>query len=209
MSINWRSPTIAIALVTSIVSLLIILSGYNDLAAGAMGFVPARLSGLLPVTSAVPAFLTPFSCTLVHGGLMHLLFNMLMLLLCGVAVERVLGTQGMVIIYAVSAITSAIAQYVVAPTSVMPVIGASGAISGIIGAYALSFGRPKQVSRNPSVNRLVHIVWLAVAWTVLQLGVGFAAGSEGLMLATPAHVAGFITGLVLQRPLLLWRYRNA
>lgn len=209
MTINWRSPTIAIALVTSIVSLLIILSGFSGLAAGAMGFVPARLSNLVLVQSAVPAWLTPFSCTLVHGGLMHLLFNMLMLLLCGVAVERVLGAPGLVIVYLVSAVTSALAQYAVAPLSMTPVIGASGAISGVIGAYALSFGRPKQISRNPSVNRLVHIVWLAVAWTLLQIGVGYAAGTEGMMLATPAHVAGFITGLVLQRPLLLWRYRKA
>jgi membrane associated rhomboid family serine protease len=59
------------------------------------------------------------------------------------------------------------------------------------------------------MNRLIHIVWLAVAWTLLEIGVGFAAGSEGLMVATPAHVAGFVTGLVLQRPLLLWRYRKA
>lgn len=209
MTINWRSPTIAIAAVTSIVSLLILLSGYGALAAGAMGFVPARVSGAFPVASAIPAFLTPFSCTLVHGGLMHLLFNMLMLLLCGVMVERVLGAQGLVTIYLVSAITSALAQWAVAPLSTTPVIGASGAISGVIGAYALTFGRPKQVSRSMPLNRFIHIIWLAVAWTLLQIGVGYAAGTEGMLLATPAHVAGFITGLILQRPLLLWRYRKA
>lgn len=209
MTINWRSPTIAIAAVTSIISLLILLPGYQGIAAGAMGFIPARASGILDLPSAVPVLLTPFSCTLVHGGLMHLLFNMMMLLLCGIAVERVLGAQGLVVIYLVSAVTSALAQWAVLPLGVIPVIGASGAISGVIGAYALSFGRPKQVSRNASVNRLIHIVWLAVAWTVLQIGVGYAAGTEGMMLATPAHIAGFITGLLLQRPLLLWRYRSA
>ena len=209
MTIDWRSPTIAIAAVTSIVSLFIILAGFSGVAAGTMGFIPARLSGVVNLPSAIPALLTPFSSTLVHGGLMHLLFNMLMLVLCGVALERVLGAPAMVVIYAVSALVSALAQWTVAPVGLVPVIGASGAISGVIGAYALSFGRPKQISRNPSVNRLIHIVWLAAAWTVLQIGVGYAAGVEGLMLATPAHVAGFITGLVLQRPLLLWRYRKA
>src|SRR5689334_20371354 len=103
MTVNWRSPTIAIALVTSIVSLLIMLAGFSGLAEGAMGFVPARLSGAIPITSGVPAVLTPFSCTLVHGGLMHLLFNMLMLLLCGIAVERVLGPPALVVLYLVSA----------------------------------------------------------------------------------------------------------
>jgi membrane associated rhomboid family serine protease len=55
----------------------------------------------------------------------------------------------------------------------------------------------------------LHIVWLALAWTVLQIAVGFAAGAQGLLLATPAHIGGFLTGLLLQRPLLLWRYRKA
>jgi membrane associated rhomboid family serine protease len=140
---------------------------------------------------------------------MHLFFNMFMLLVCGVAVERVLGASALVGLYLVSAIVSALAQWVVDPAGVAPVIGASGAVSGILGAYALSFGRPKRVSGSPSVNRFVHIVWLAIAWTVLQVAVGYAAGAQGLLLATPAHVGGFLTGLLLQRPLLLWRYRKA
>jgi membrane associated rhomboid family serine protease len=209
MTIDWRSPTIVIAAVTSVISLLIIVSGFGGLATGELGFIPARMSGALNLPAAVPALLTPFSCTLVHGGLMHLLFNMLMLLLCGVAVERVLGGPSLIVLYLVSAVTSAAAQWAAAPLGMTPVIGASGAISGVIGAYALSFGRPKRISASPAVNRLVHIVWLAAAWTVLQIGVGYAAGTEGLLVATPAHVGGFITGLLLQRPLLLWRYRKA
>ena len=205
MTSYLRSPTIAIAVVTSLVSLIITFGGLEALAAGQMGFIPARLSA----DWSPAAVLTMFSCTLVHGGMLHLFLNMVMLLLTGVAVERVLGPSAVVVLYLVSAVTSALAQWTVAPLGLVPVIGASGAISGVIGAYALSFGRPKQVSRNPSVNRLVHIVWLAIAWTLLQIGVGYAAGTEGMMLATPAHVAGFITGLVLQRPLLLWRYRKA
>lgn len=204
-----RSATIVIAAVTSLVSLIITLGGLEGQAAGAMGFIPARLSGLFDVPGSVPALLTPFSATLVHGGFLHLFFNMIMLLLCGVAVERVLGIPNLLIIYVVSAIVSALAQWTVDPAGLSPVIGASGAISGVIGAYALSFGRPKLVSRNPAVNRFVHILWLAAAWTVLQLAVGWAAGQQGLLLATPAHVGGFVTGLLLQRPLLLWRYRKA
>ena len=144
-----------------------------------------------------------------HGGLLHLFFNMVMLLLCGVAVERVLGTTSLIVIYVVSAVVSALAQWSVDPVGLAPVIGASGAISGVIGAYALSFGRPKLISSNPKVNRVVQILWLAAAWTVLQIAVGWAAGAQGMLLATPAHVGGFVAGLLLQRPLLLWRYRKA
>ena len=206
---NLRSATIVIAAVTALVSLIITVGGLEEQAAGAMGFIPARLSGLFDLPGSVPAILTPFTATLVHGGLLHLFFNMLMLLLCGVAVERVLGVPNLLVIYGVSALVSALAQWSVDPQGLWPVIGASGAISGVIGAYALSFGRPKIVSRSPRVNRLVHILWLAAAWTVLQVAVGWAAGQEGLLLATPAHVGGFVAGLLLQRPLLLWRYRKA
>jgi membrane associated rhomboid family serine protease len=204
-----RTATIVIAALTSLVSLIISMGGLEGQAATAMGFIPARLSGLFDVSGAVPAIATPFTATLVHGGLLHLFFNMIMLLLCGVAVERVLGVPNLLIIYLVSAVVSALSQWTVDPAGLAPVIGASGAISGVIGAYALSFGRPKMVSANPRVNRLVHILWLAGAWTVLQVAVGWAAGQEGLLLATPAHVGGFITGLLLQRPLLLWKYRGA
>nr|WP_294167368.1 rhomboid family intramembrane serine protease [uncultured Sphingomonas sp.] len=206
---NLRSATIVIAALTSVVSLALLAGGLLGQAAGMMGFIPARLSGLLELPGAVPAVLTPFSCTLVHGGFFHLFFNMFMLLVCGVAVERVLGAGALVALYLVSAVIAALAQWTVDPSGVAPVIGASGAVSGVLGAYALSFGRPKRLSASPAVNRAVHIAWLAVAWTLLQLAVGYAAGAQGLLLATPAHVGGFLTGLVLQRPLLLWRYRKA
>ncbi|WP_294171440.1 rhomboid family intramembrane serine protease [uncultured Sphingomonas sp.] len=204
-----RSATLVLAALTSVVSLALLAGGMVDAAAGMMGFIPARLSGMLDLPGALPAISTPFSCTLVHGGFFHLFFNMFMLLVCGVAVERVLGAGALVALYLVSAIVAALAQLSVDPSGVAPVIGASGAVSGVLGAYALSFGRPKRLSASPAVNRAVHIVWLALAWTVLQVAVGYAAGAQGLMLATPAHVGGFLTGLVLQRPLLLWRYRKA
>lgn len=204
-----RSTTVVITAVTSLVSLLILFAGWTGWAAMVMGFIPARLSGAMQVGGALPSVLTIFSSTLVHGGYMHLLFNMLMLLLCGTAVERVLGVQGVTIIYAVSAIVAALAQWSMGPLATAPVIGASGAVSGVIGAYALSFGRPKAFVRSPRVNRALHILWLAAAWTVLQIGVGFVAGADGVLLATPAHVGGFLVGLLLQRPLLLWRYRGA
>jgi membrane associated rhomboid family serine protease len=88
-------------------------------------------------------------------------------------------------------------------------VGASGAISALFGLYALFFGQPKQVTRNQKLNRSIHVVWLLVTWIVLQWMAAMLAGSEGIMLATPAHIGGFIAGLLLQRPLLLWKYRAA
>jgi membrane associated rhomboid family serine protease len=160
-------------------------------------------------SSSVPAILTPLSTTLVHNGLFHVLFNMLMLLWCGTAVERGLGKGSLLLLYAVGAYCAAIAQWATAPASTIPVIGASGAISAVIGAFALSFGQSKRIVSSPGLNRFLNAMWLLAAWVVMQMMIGWLAGGQGVMLAIPAHVGGFVAGLLLQRPLLLWRYRAA
>jgi membrane associated rhomboid family serine protease len=95
------------------------------------------------------------------------------------------------------------------PHGTVPVIGASGAISAVMGAYALSFGRAKAFTNNLRINRWINVAWLFVAWVVLQLMMGWIGDQQGYLLATPAHVGGFAAGLLLQRPMLLWRYRSA
>jgi membrane associated rhomboid family serine protease len=181
----------------------------TDSATLALGFIPARFSGLPVPWLALPAFLTPLSSTLVHSGLIHLGFNMLIFLWCGTAVERALGMFGLVALYLIGAVAAALAQWGADPYSTIPMVGASGAISAVIGAFALSFGRPKRFTSSVAANRWINALWLMAAWVVLQLMMGWLAGGQGYLLATPAHVGGFAVGLLLQRPLLLWRYRSA
>jgi membrane associated rhomboid family serine protease len=157
----------------------------------------------------VPAWLTPLTATLVHSGLIHLGFNLLVFVWCGTAVERVLGRTGLIILYLVGAYASALAQWATGPAVMVPMVGASGAISAVMGAFALSFGRARMFTRSAAVNRWINAAWLMIAWTALQAMMGWLAGGQGYLLATPAHVGGFAAGLVLQRPLLLWRYRKA
>jgi membrane associated rhomboid family serine protease len=204
-----RSATSIIAIVTALAWVIAVAIGKSEQAALALGFIPARLSGAAVPWPAVPAVLTPLTATLVHSGLMHLGFNLLVFVWCGAAVERVLGNPGLVVLYLVGAFAAALAQWAVDPGAAVPMVGASGAISAVIGAFALSFGRAKRVSSSPTVNRWANANWLMVAWIVLQLMMGWLAGGEGFLLATPAHVGGFAAGLLLQRPLLLWRYRHA
>ena len=205
-----RTVTIAIAALTAIAWLLVAAMSATNAAAATMGFIPARLSGLaVDLPAAVPALLTPLSSTLVHGGFLHLAFNLLMLVWCGTAVERVLGRGALLLLYAIGAYAAAAAQWLVDPASMIPVIGASGAISAVIGAFALSFGETKRITRSPQLNRLINAAWLLAAWVVMQIMIGLLAGGQGVLLATPAHVGGFLAGLLLQRPLLLWRYRAA
>lgn len=205
-----RTATVAISVATAAAWLIATLFSWQDAATIALGFIPARFSGSVTVYSAVPAFLTPLTATLVHANIFHLALNLLVFVSCGTLVERVLGAGPFVAIYVVAAYAAALLQWAIDPASTGPMVGASGAISGIIGAFALSFGRPKRIVRNNTLNQLINGLWLLVAWIVLQIMTGYLVGLQmGMLVATPAHVGGFIAGLALQRPLLLWRYRNA
>lgn len=206
--LRLKSATAIIAIVTVAVSAIAILGGVNYGAVFA-GFIPGRISGVVDLPGALPAWITPFSSALVHGGWLHLLVNLLMLVFAGSMVERVVGSSGLVFAYVVGALVAALSQFAVDPSSPIPMVGASGAISALFGLYALFFGRPKQLTNNMRLNRWLHVLWLMVTWVVLQWMAGYLAGGQGVMLATPAHIGGFIAGLMLQRPLLLWRYRKA
>ena len=203
-----RTATNIIVVLTAAAWVLTALAGYSEQAAYALGFIPLRMTQAVE-WPAVPAFLTPVTATLVHSGLVHLGFNLLILLWCGTQVERVIGRGGVVALYLVGAYAAAAAQWALDPMGTTPMVGASGAISAVMGAFALSFGRARPFTSNLRVNRWINVIWLLIAWIVLQMMMAWLAGGQGYLLATPAHVGGFAAGLLLQRPLLLWRYRSA
>ena len=207
--LQLRSATAIIAIVTVAVSAIVLLFLNLGVAATYWGFTPALVGVDLSSGLAIPWWLTPWSSALLHGGWLHLFINMLMLVFAGSQVERIIGGPALLLAYLVGALAAAAAQYVAAPMSIIPMIGASGAISALFGLYAIFFGRPKQISSNMRLNRWIHVLWLLATWVILQWMVGYMAGGQGVMLATPAHIGGFIAGLLLQRPLLLWRYRKA
>ena len=204
-----RTATVAISAVTALAWLIAAVVDPTGKVAYVMGFIPARFSGLVTLLYAVPTFLTPLSATLAHASLVHLGFNLLVFLWCGAQVERVLGKSGLIMLYIAGAYASALLQWVASPTSSVPMIGASGAISAVIGAFALSFGRAKAFTSNLRINRWINVAWLMVSWVILQVMMGWLAGGQGYLLATPAHIGGFAAGLLLQRPLLLFHYRKA
>ncbi len=177
------------------------------------GMFPIRLSGEFIDTSAygwlVPAWLTPLSSAFLHSGLLHISFNMLMLLFCGRFVEQALGPQLMAVLYVAGAYAAAVAQFAVDTGSMIPMVGASGAISAILGAYALLFARNKVDPVGPIPGHIVRIIWLTLAWIGIQLMVGLATSGNLQGIAIFAHIGGFVAGLVLTRPLLEWRFRSA
>lgn len=207
--LQLRSATGIIAIVTVAVSAFVLLFWNIGVAATLWGFTPVVVGVDLTVPYSVPWWLTPWTSALLHGSWLHLFINMLVLVFAGSQVERVVGGPGLLLAYLVGALVAAAAQYLASPISGVPMIGASGAISALFGLYALFYGRPKQVTANMKLNRWIHVAWLLAAWIVLQWMMGVLAGGQGVMLATPAHIGGFVAGVLLQRPLLLWRYRKA
>ena len=206
--LRLTSATVAVAAVTALASILFLVGGQLEEAAMRFGFIAARISGMT-LDGALPVWLTPWSATLVHGGWLHLIMNLVILLWVGSQVERVLGGANLLFAYLVGALAAAAAQWLVDPTAFMPMIGASGAISAIFGMYALFEARPKAVTRSIRLNRAIHVAWLLAAWVAIQWMNGVLSQAEGVMLATAAHIGGFVAGLAMQRPLLLWHYRRA
>ena len=211
---KWRDTpaTSIIAALTILVSVLISLSGAESYFALIAGFIPALASGaVLPagIGAAVPWWLTPLSATLIHAGFIHLTLNLVMMVYCGQQAERGLGWVGVVILYVVGAYAAAAGQWAQDPASPVPMIGASGAISAVLAAYALMFGKSRAKPLGPISASVVHVVWLAAAWTGIQLLIGVAGLGGESRIAIGAHIGGFLAGLILARPLLLWRYRDA
>jgi membrane associated rhomboid family serine protease len=203
---------LAIAGLTIAVSALIALFGVEAYATIGGGFIPATLSVDLTAPHGIillPFWLTPLTATLVHGGLLHLALNMVMLVYCGRMLERALGWQGIALLYLIGAYAGAAGHWAFEPMSAVPMIGASGAISAILAAYAMLFAERPVPAIGPIPSRVVRVMWLAAAWIVIQLMIGFASSGGSSGVAIGAHIGGFAAGLLLARPLLLWRYRTA
>ena len=187
--------------VNAIIAILMAFAGSNarDALLFWGGLVPARLTlaveGQLP---ALSAFATLVGHMFLHGGALHLLMNMVMLLAIGRILEPALGSSRFLGLYVLSGLAGGLAEWAWAPMSAVPAVGASGAISGLVAAQAMIFGRSQ---RSP----LMQALGLGVAWVVLQFAAGAALAGPGMRIAIAAHIGGFIAGLVLARPLVAAR----
>ncbi|MEI4508795.1 rhomboid family intramembrane serine protease [Sphingopyxis sp. CCNWLW253] len=196
------------ALVCVIVFVLLSITGFQVDAIVRAGFIPARFGSelILPPGTMVPFILTPLTSALLHGGVLHIVFNVIVLLFIGRQLEAPLGAKAMAVVLLAGAYGGALAQFLSDPQSAVPMIGASGAISALIAVYALIFSRSQATAIGPIPGHWVRALWLAAAWIGLQLLLGFAGGGGFGAVAIWAHVGGFLAGLLLARPLLRWRF---
>jgi membrane associated rhomboid family serine protease len=152
---------------------------------------------------------TPLTSMFLHGGWMHLIGNMLFLYIFGDNVEDLLGHLGFLAFYIAAGLAAAAGQILAEPSSTVPMVGASGAIAGVMGGYLLFFPRAR-------IDVLVIIVvlvrmftipaWLMLGlWFGLQLVSGLSMDVAGGGVAYWAHAGGFLAGVVLLLPLWLRR----
>lgn len=176
----------------------------GQLAIYQLGMIPARLFGtaaLDPELTTVPAWGTVFTSMFMHGGWLHLGFNMLFLWIFGDNVEDSMGHVRYLIFYFVCGIAAALAQAFVTPGSAIPMVGASGAISGVLGAYVLLHPRAtvRTVIFLGVFVTMVHLPALIVLglWFLMQLASAAFSNSGEAGVAFWAHVGGFVAGMAL------------
>ena len=170
----------------------------------AFGLIPGELFGGVEINPAVgrlPGWMTIFSSMFLHGGWMHLIGNMMYIWIFGDNIEASLGHLRYLAFYLICGVAAAFAQIAVAPGSEVPMIGASGAISGVLGAYLML---------HPRANIRVFVWFILILTTInlpawIVLGAWFAGqliSSAGVDPSEPgvafmAHIIGFVAGAIL------------
>lgn len=201
----WPLATVAIIVACAVVFLWQVSLGTRggQLAVLAYGMVPARLfelAELPPQLNLMPPAGTVFTSMFMHAGFMHFAGNMLYLWIFGNNVEDAMGHVKYVVFYLVCGVVAAVGQAVLDPASQIPMIGASGAISGVLGAYLLLYPHARILMLIPigfyvTTARLPAVLVLGL-WFLIQLVNSSLAQGEGGV-AWFAHLGGFIAGMIL------------
>lgn len=166
------------------------------------GAIPALVFGeadLPEMGVASPAYATLITSMFLHGGWMHLIGNMLYLWVFGNNIEDAMGHAKYIAFYLTCGILAALSHALTDPSSSIPMVGASGAISGILGAYLLLFPRARVLVMMPGLGatRVPAGIVLGM-WFVMQLlSGGTSIGSTGGGVAFFAHIGGFLAGMAL------------
>lgn len=221
-----RTPVMTYAILAGMVGSWFYLQGFGlderalAISVCNLGMVPGELTRIAPIGTAVPLgrgmacvvdddpinLITPFTSMFLHGGWLHLLGNIMFFWVFGNNVEDSMGRMRFLVFYLICGLAGAVAHILVQPASPLPTIGASGAISGVLGAYLILYPKIR-------INMLfVFIVFWKViavpAWLVLMMWFAWQviSGLPELMAVRPdvssgvavwAHIGGFVAGVIL------------
>jgi membrane associated rhomboid family serine protease len=174
------------------------------------GLIPYNIvtAGKLTASGPILAGTSFITSQFIHGGFFHLAGNMLFLWIFGNNIEDRMGTVKFLVFYLVCGVIAAAAQIIPDPYSRVPMVGASGAVAGVMGAYLLEYPRAKVLTLI-WVLFFIRLVWLPaffmiLYWVALQVFFQLSSGGQGSGVAYMAHIGGFVAGLVLFRLFLLF-----
>ncbi len=166
----------------------------------------ALVPGLVTEGQSVvlPFYLTFFTAMFVHGGLLHIASNMIYLVVFGDNVEDLMGPVLYIFFYLLCGLAASVAQIAADPTSMIPNVGASGAIAGVLAGYLLLLptGTVRILFFLPPFSRIARIpaLFFISLWFILQIfggAMSLGSSSESGGVAYWAHVGGFLAGLAL------------
>jgi len=168
-----------------------------------LGLIPSNFFSpkVLSITGPVPIALTPISAMFLHGGFFHIAGNMLYLWIFGNNVEDYLGHARFIFFYFLVGIVASLAFMITAPSSKIPMIGASGAVAGVMGAYIILWPRARIKTLLVLIIFFTIVELPAVAvlgyWILIQVLQGSASLGQKTGVAWFAHIGGFFAGLAL------------
>jgi membrane associated rhomboid family serine protease len=166
------------------------------------GAIPSVVFGqaaLPDEVAAVPAVLTLVTSMFLHGGWLHLIGNMLYLWIFGNNIEDAMGHARFILFYLLCGTLAALSHAATEPSSQIPMVGASGAISAVLGAYLLLFPHAHVLVLLPGIGiTRVAAGFVLMMWFITQLiSGGMTMGTKGGGVAFFAHIGGFVAGMAL------------
>ena len=168
------------------------------------GLIPSALLGHTQLSQdlyVIPAFLTIFSSMFVHGGFMHLIGNMLYMWIFADNIEDNLGPKRFITFYLLCGICAAMTQVIMDTHSQIPMVGASGAIGGVLGAYLINHPHAKVLVLIPlgffSQILRIKAIYVLGFWFILQFINSALTNPQGGGVAYAAHIGGFLSGVIL------------
>jgi membrane associated rhomboid family serine protease len=174
-----------------------------DAALNALGFVPSSLTGgpALSRSLGISPIATIFFSMFLHGSILHLGGNMLYLWIFGNNIEDAMGHFRFILFYLLSGVAAALTMAYMDPVSHVPMVGASGAISGVLAAYVLLYPRARVTVIIPLGIIFwplrISAVWVVGLWFATQVLLAAVTDPSKPGIAFWAHVGGFVTGLIL------------
>ena len=213
MQFKLKPATGILSALSVLVYFMCQLPGFDEVIAASCGVISVRFYGagdeLGTIATILPVWLTPFTAPFIHTGLFDVILSVLIFILLGSLTEKILGWQGILVLFIGGALTGAASVILLTPDSLLAVTGSANTNAAVIAAYFVLHPIANTVPWGRLSGQQTKYIQLLILWFILSLATGFPTDFESLVQRVLAPVFSFGAGLLLTMPLLRWKYRNA